>query len=140
MYCTECGNANETDALFCIECGNTLKLPRGTPQVNTIATSHPSWYLPPVTTAPPQQNSPSLSGTQPQTISNDGGFFSLEKKGINMGVWGGVLMLVIAGVWFFGALAMGIVFFYPPILALFGVYAIIKGLATGNFTGNAGKK
>lgn len=26
-------------------------------------------------------------------------------------------------------------FYYPPILAIIGIYAIVKGLAKGNYTG-----
>jgi len=49
-------------------------------------------------------------------------------------VLGGVI--VIAVVWFFGGLAAGIIFFYPPILFVIGIAALIHGLATGNFAGN----
>jgi hypothetical protein len=60
---------------------------------------------------------------------------SPEAAGIRKGVLGGVIMLVVAVVWFFGGLATGYVFFYPPILAVIGIYAIIKGIGTGNYTG-----
>lgn len=61
--------------------------------------------------------------------------FSYERQGVSKGVLGGVVMLVIAGVWFFAGLAAGRIFFYPPILAVVGIYSIIKGLATGNYAG-----
>jgi hypothetical protein len=44
-------------------------------------------------------------------------------------------MIVIAVVWFVGGLSAGVIFFYPPILALIGIYALVKGLATGNIAG-----
>jgi hypothetical protein len=49
--------------------------------------------------------------------------------GINAGIGGGLFMLFIALVWFVGGLAVGVIFFYPPILAVIGIAAIIKGLA-----------
>jgi len=58
-----------------------------------------------------------------------------EKKGIQKGVIGGIIMIVIAIIWFFGGLAAGYIFFYPPILFIIGVYALIKGLFQGNFMG-----
>jgi hypothetical protein len=47
--------------------------------------------------------------------------------GVNAGVVGGLVMILIAVVWFVAGLAVGIIFFYPPILAVIGVIAIIKG-------------
>jgi DNA-directed RNA polymerase subunit RPC12/RpoP len=61
--------------------------------------------------------------------------FAPEKAGIRKGVLGGVIMIVIAAVWFFVGLSAGRVFFYPPILAVIGIYSVIKGLATGNYAG-----
>jgi hypothetical protein len=60
---------------------------------------------------------------QPRPASR--GFGSL-----NAGIVGGLLMIVIAIVWFGAGLMFGIIFFYPPILAIIGIGAIIKGLAS----------
>ncbi len=49
-------------------------------------------------------------------------------------------MIVIAVVWFFGGLAVGYVFFCPPILFLIGLFAVVKGLVTGNFAGGTKKR
>lgn len=65
-----------------------------------------------------------------------GGFFGPEKKGLQKGVLGGVAMIAIAIVWFVLGLAANRIFFYPPILLIIGVVAVIKGLADGNYTGN----
>jgi hypothetical protein len=46
----------------------------------------------------------------------------------NGGVLGGVLMVVIAVVWFVAGLAGGRIFFYPPVLLIIGIVAVIKGL------------
>ncbi len=46
----------------------------------------------------------------------------------NAGVVGGLLMVLIAVVWFVLGLAGGIIFFYPPILFVIGLVAIARGL------------
>jgi hypothetical protein len=46
----------------------------------------------------------------------------------NGGVLGGVLMIVIAVVWFGAGLAGGRIFFYPPVLLIIGLVAVCKGL------------
>jgi hypothetical protein len=43
----------------------------------------------------------------------------------------GAMMMIVAAVWFIGALALGRLFFYPPILFVLGIAAIVRGL-TGN--------
>jgi hypothetical protein len=63
------------------------------------------------------------------------GFFAPEKRGIKKGVVGGLLMMAIAAAWFFIGYSLGFIFYYPPILFLIGVYALIKGLVTGNIAG-----
>ena len=60
-------------------------------------------------------------------VAFEGGWFGSA----NAGVAGGLLMILIAAVWFFAGLAAGIIFFYPPILFIIGVVAFIKGLAGG---------
>ena len=63
------------------------------------------------------------------------GSFQHEKAGLRKGVLGGIIMIVIAAVWFFGGLAAGYIFYYPPILAVVGIFGVIKGLAEGNMAG-----
>jgi DNA-directed RNA polymerase subunit RPC12/RpoP len=63
------------------------------------------------------------------------GFFAPEKKGIDKGVAGGFLMIIIAIVWFIGGYAAGYIFYYPPILFIIGLYALVKGLVTDNWSG-----
>ncbi len=65
----------------------------------------------------------------------EGGFFAPEKKGIKAGVLGGLIMIVIALIWFFAGLDAGYIYYYPPILFVIGLYALIKGLISGNFVG-----
>jgi len=62
----------------------------------------------------------------PRVAFEEGWFGSM-----NAGVIGGVLMILIAVIWFVAGLAGGIIFFYPPILAVIGLIAIGKGLMGG---------
>ena len=64
-----------------------------------------------------------------------GGFFGPEKQGMKKGVLGGVVMILIAVVWFVGGLAADIIFYYPPILFIIGLVALIKGIMEGNIVG-----
>ena len=66
---------------------------------------------------------------------DDDGFFAPEKKGIDNGMAGGIVMMGIAVVWFGLGWMVGIIFYYPPILFLIGVFAFLKGLVTGNVAG-----
>jgi hypothetical protein len=49
--------------------------------------------------------------------------------GRNMGVVGGVICILIAFGWFGCGLMFGIIFFYPLVLVVIGIAAIIRGLA-----------
>lgn len=48
---------------------------------------------------------------------------------------GGIALMVIAVVWFFGGLALNIIFFYPPILFIIGLVVLVKGIFAGSITG-----
>ena len=61
--------------------------------------------------------------------------FGWEHRGWDAGMMGGLVMMVIAAVWFFGGLAIGIRFFYPPILFIIGLVGFVRGLFTGNVSG-----
>lgn len=63
------------------------------------------------------------------------GAFAMEKKGLDAGALGGIVMMLIAAVWFFVGLAADRIFFYPPILFLIGAYGVFKGLFSGNYAG-----
>ena len=67
--------------------------------------------------------------------AGDAGFFAPEKRGIQKGIAGGIAMIVIAVVWFVAGYAAGYIFYYPPILFIIGLYALIKGIITGNIKG-----
>jgi len=67
--------------------------------------------------------------------TNDESFFSLEKKGIRKGVAGGILMMAIALVWFIAGWSAGYIFYYPPILFVIGLFALVKGIFNRNLSG-----
>ncbi len=51
---------------------------------------------------------------------------------INPTTVGGLLMMLLAVIWFVFGLAVGIIYFYPPILFGLGVISLVKGLSGGN--------
>lgn len=67
--------------------------------------------------------------------ATEGGFFAMEQKGIQKGAMGGVIMIVISVVWFVLGWQAGYIYYYPPILFCIGVYALVKGLIKGNYSG-----
>ena len=80
---------------------------------------------------------------QPKTskeATGGGGLFASEKRGIQKGVAGGIAMIVIAVIWFVVGYTAGYIFYYPPILFLIGLYALIKGIITGNIKGEKAER
>ena len=75
------------------------------------------------------------AASRAQAESSSGGFFAAERRGIGAGVLGGVIMILIAVVWFVLGLMANRIFFYPPILFCIGIFAIVKGLLEGNYSG-----
>ncbi|HZT80354.1 MAG TPA: hypothetical protein VFA26_09035 [Gemmataceae bacterium] len=56
------------------------------------------------------------------------GFATFERGLVNAGVLGGVIMCVIAVVWLVLGLMVGYLFYYPPVLFVVGVIAIVVGV------------
>ncbi len=86
--------------------------------------------------APPtsQTSEPAPRRKRPRRREREGPRVAFERGwfgSMNAGVVGGVLMMLIAIAWFVGGLAVGYIFFYPPILFVIGLIALIKGLAGG---------
>lgn len=69
---------------------------------------------------------PAQARRQPRVVFEQGWFGS-----VNSGVLGGLLMMVIAVVWFVLGLAADTIFFYPPILLVIGLVSTPKGLGGG---------
>ncbi|MEI8203208.1 MAG: hypothetical protein WCH34_09370 [Bacteroidota bacterium] len=66
---------------------------------------------------------------------NSGSLFNVEKKRMKAGAIPGIIMMLFAVVWFFIGYNLGWVFFYPPILFIIGLIAFLRGVITGNFSG-----
>lgn len=79
---------------------------------------------------------------QPGAFDSQGGYgagqpmdqaYEPPKKSspLNSTTFAGIAMMVGAAVWFFVGLAAGRIFFYPPILFIFGIVSFFKGLMGG---------
>ena len=68
-----------------------------------------------------------------QHDQKESSYFAPEQKGMKKGVLAGLVMILIAVVWFFGGLAVDRIFFYPPVLLIIGIVAVVKrAAAEGN--------
>jgi DNA-directed RNA polymerase subunit RPC12/RpoP len=91
-----------------------------------------------------QAPSPAWSQPQPQEVSPNAALAHQYmanahrqevEKGQEMDVWGngqiysGILTMTIAVLWFFGGLLVGIIFFFPPIMFIGGMIALINGIS-----------
>lgn len=77
-----------------------------------------------------QSLTPAYSPFAPTASTPDpySGSFGTEKRGMDAGILGGMGLMLLAVVWFFGGLAFDIIFFYPPILFIIGIVAVVRGL------------
>jgi hypothetical protein len=66
-----------------------------------------------------------------QRNQEHGGWFGLEKSVLSGGVIGGGIAMLIAVVWFVVGLMVGLYFWYPPVLFVIGLIALIRGLVSG---------
>ena len=77
-----------------------------------------------------------LAGPAPRPKpTQSGGFFGPEKAALRMGALGGLLLMVIAIVWFVLGLMIDRIFFYPPVLFCIGLFGFFKGLFSGHIAG-----
>jgi len=86
-------------------------------------------YKPPAREGRPEVKRPRLDRDRRPSgprVAFEPGWFGSS----NAGMVGGVLMMVIAVVWFFVGLAAGWIFIYPPILFVVGIVAFVKGLVS----------
>jgi len=109
-----------------------LSTPGFSPQPSTtssawspVPTSNP--YASPAPIAPPTPVAPARN-------YNHG--FGWEHRAWDKGAVGGLIMMAIAVVWFFaGLILIDRIFFYPPILFVFGLVGFLRGICTGNLNG-----
>ena len=64
-----------------------------------------------------------------EAAAAEGGFFAPEKKFLARGPLGGIVLMIAAVVWFVVGYAGGYIFYYPPVLFLFGLIGTINALA-----------
>jgi hypothetical protein len=64
--------------------------------------------------------------------ADGGGALGPEKAIVNNGVWGGVLAIMAAVIWFVVGWQAGYIYYYPPVLAIVGVIAIVNGLGASS--------
>jgi predicted lipid-binding transport protein (Tim44 family) len=73
------------------------------------------------------------SSANPQKYNH---WFGLEQRGWDAGMLGGLLMMLIGGVWFVAGLVLiDRIFIYAPILFIIGLVGFVRGLFTGNVAG-----
>jgi hypothetical protein len=74
----------------------------------------------------------------PDTATDSGKYghgFGWEHRAWDAGAMGGLALMAIAAVWFFGGLAIGIRFHHPIYLFIIGLIGFFRGLFKGNETG-----
>ena len=54
--------------------------------------------------------------------------FGLHKLGITNSIIGGSVMIIVSIFWFITGWLAGVIYFYPPVLFLAGIYILFKGL------------
>lgn len=84
----------------------------------------PMAYRPPPAPEPKRSRRPRRAEPRGPRVAFEEGWLG----SLNAGIIGGLLMMLIAVVWFVGGLAVGFIFFYPPVLLVIGFIAFIKGL------------
>jgi hypothetical protein len=92
-----------------------------------LAQQQPVSWAPSSTLTYAQAQARQKGKRQPRVVFEQGWFGS-----VNSGAIGGILMMIIAAVWFVVGLSFNRIFFYPPILFVIGAIAVIKGLLGGN--------
>jgi len=134
MSCPNCGFEQE-DAAECLKCGVVVA------KFRERQTSAPPEIPPLPEVRSPEEIQADLQGqgyVPRERVSDtveDDSFFAPEKRGLDKGVAGGAVMMLIAVVWFALGWAAGYIFFYPPVLFVIGLFGLVKGVLTGNASG-----
>ena len=73
---------------------------------------------------------PGPAGFESRTVTLGRGYGSRKRRSTAQAgsIAGGLGLMLLSALWFFGGLAVGYIFFYPPILFLIGLGVLVKGL------------
>lgn len=80
--------------------------------------------LPPALPAPKKKKKADTEDEADESSNSRAGGFGSASAGIG----GGILMIIIAIVWFVVGLYAGYIYFYPPVLLVLGIVSIGKGM------------
>jgi uncharacterized paraquat-inducible protein A len=119
--CPGCNQILSPTAVICINCGYNLNTGQ---KMKTFAYSAPT-YSP----SAPSNSKP--AGKKKTRRSSPGTNFFVSRLTSGKFICGIVMMLG-AAAWFIGGLAIGIIFFYPPILFILGLISFFTGLIDGD--------
>lgn len=116
----------------CPACSNVFQLTA--PPVAELVPEEPDYGL---QALPEQPAAPAINPYAPSAAPANSYYDKAPAPEKSGGWWGtalgGVAMMVIAVVWFFGALLLADrIFFYPPILFIIGLVTFFKGLFSGS--------
>jgi len=91
--------------------------PAGDPA--SITASRPKPPVPRPVLPTPSKSRPAPKDSEPK--------WSMPSISVNPSIITGALMMLGAAVWFFAGLAAGFIYFYPPVLFVLGIGAVIRG-------------
>lgn len=136
LSCPSCGFEQEP-AEECAKCGLVIAKFRPRPPVVSQQAAAPPEMMTPEEIAADlaDQGYTPRERAVASDAAEDDGFFAPERRGLDKGILGGVIMMGIAVAWFGLGWMAGYIFFYPPILFLIGLFGTLKGLFTGNVAG-----
>lgn len=133
LTCPACGFTQEP-AQECLKCGLVIAKYRSRPAAEPAVGSGSE-----TRSREEIANDLAVQRYQPRervaTDDDDDGFFAPERRGLDKGILGGVVIMAIAVVWFGLGWMAGYIFFYPPILFLIGLFGMLKGIFSGNVAG-----
>jgi hypothetical protein len=91
--------------------------------------------------AAPPAPTPTVTPAQfNQMVTNYNGNYAPRSRDTEGTFWngsvlGGIAMMLIGAVWLVGGLAVGLIFWYAPVLFIIGLVTTVKGLMSGNLAG-----
>lgn len=119
--CPGCNQTLSPAAVICINCGYNLNTGQ---KMKTFSYSAPTY-------SPSAPSSSKPAGKKKTRRSSPGTNFIVSRLTSGKFICG-IIMMLGAAAWFIGGLAIGIIFFYPPILFILGLISFFTGLIDGD--------